>query len=92
MISFAPPTRVDFNNFMEVRVAGERHIEAHAETDFDFSNLKESNSAVVALLVAWFRYAHAHERKIQFSRLPVALQNLIEVAELADMLPLQDAS
>jgi ABC-type transporter Mla MlaB component len=92
LISFAPPTRVDFNNFVEVRTAGERHIDAHAESDFDFSNLAESNSAVVALLIAWFRYAHAHERKIQFSQLPVALQNLIEVSELTEMLPLQDAS
>jgi ABC-type transporter Mla MlaB component len=92
LTSFAPPPHVDFTNFNEVRAAGERHIDAHAETDFDLSNLAESNSAVVALLIAWFRYAHAHERKVQFSQLPVALQNLIEVAELAEMLPLQDAS
>ncbi len=89
---FALPEHVDFNNFMDVRTSGERHIDAHPESEFDLSDLVDASSVAVALLVAWFRYAHVHDRTIGFSHVSAALNNLIEVTELAEILPLQDDS
>ena len=73
---------------MEVRRAGERYIAASDEAIFDLSGLVDSNSAAVALLLAWFRCAHSFDRRLEFNHPPEALMNILEVSELAEMLPL----
>ena len=88
MSQFKLPRRVDFENLMALRLAGERHIDAQAEPEFDLSELQEANSAGVALLVAWFRYAHVHGKVVAFQGVPNPLMNIIEVSELAAVLPL----
>jgi ABC-type transporter Mla MlaB component len=86
---FELPERVDFENMVAVRSAGERHIEDVTEPSFDLSGLKESNSVAVAVLVAWFRYAHARGKVVEFTHAPAELMNIIEVTELSDVLPVE---
>ncbi len=87
---FELPAVVDFPNLVEVREAGNAHIDGAETAEFDLSGLTEANSAVVALLIAWFRYAHGHGKVVRFLRVPVAIMNIIEVSDLTDVLPIVD--
>ena len=86
---FVVPERVEFENLTEVRADGEVYIDDHDPGKFDLSALRESNSAAAALLVAWFRYAHRHDKKVTFVGVPAALGNILEVTELAAVLPVE---
>jgi len=84
--------QVDFDNLMAVRVEGEQHIEVSEAPVFDFSALENSSSAVVALLVAWYRYAHVRGKVVEFTHVPVEVMNIIEVTELSEVLPLNETA
>jgi len=88
---FELPAEVDFTNLVDVREAGKAHIDQGEETDFDLAGLTEANSAVVALLIAWFRYAHTRGKVVRFLRVPVSVMNIIEVSDLSEVLPIVDA-
>lgn len=81
------PEQVGFASMAAVRATGERHIDAQSEPVFDLSELADSSSAVVALLLAWFRYAHAHGKVTRFENVPAGIMNIIEVTELSQLLP-----
>lgn len=88
--AFRLPARVDFDDFAGIRSAGEAYVDEQAgEALFDLSTLKECNSAAVALLMAWFRYAHAQGKSVVYAGPPADLANLIEVAGLSRTLPMQ---
>lgn len=84
---FPLPDRVGFDNLMAVRSAGEAQIDRSEAVDFDLGALSNASSAVVALLIAWFRYAHARGKVVRFLQVPVAIMNIIDVSELGDVLP-----
>ena len=88
-MAYALPAEVDFGNLVAVREAGKQHIDATTGTaEFDLAGLREARSAVVALLIAWFRYGHAHGKVVRFLHVPVAIMNIIEVSDLTDVLPI----
>jgi ABC-type transporter Mla MlaB component len=87
-MAFALPAEVDFENLVQVREQGKAHIDSVETADFDLAGLAGASSAVVALLIAWFRYAHARGKVVRFLRVPAAIMNIIEVSELAEVLPL----
>ena len=55
------------------------------------AGLENASSAVVALLIAWFRYGHAHGKVVRFLRVPAAIMNIIEVSNLSEVLPIAGA-
>ena len=59
--------------------------------EFDLAGLENASSAAVALLIAWFRYGHAHGKVVRFLRVPAAIMNIIEVSNLAEVLPIAGA-
>jgi ABC-type transporter Mla MlaB component len=95
-MAYELPAEVNFTNLVSIREAGKRHIDAAgAATDiaadaveFDLGGLNEASSAVVALLIAWFRYGHAHGKVVRFLHVPAAIMNIIEVSDLAEVLPI----
>jgi ABC-type transporter Mla MlaB component len=91
-MAYALPAEVDFGNLVAVREAGKQHIDATTghtgAVEFDLGGLTEASSAVVALLIAWFRYGHAHGKVVRFLHVPVAIMNIIEVSDLTDVLPI----
>ena len=91
MSDFQLPDHVDFDSLMTVRTAGEAHIDAQSQPVFDLQSLTEASSAAVALLVAWFRYAHVHGKVVKFIHVPAGVMNIIEVTELDEMLPVDAA-
>lgn len=88
MTGYSLPVLVTFANLMAVRLEGEAHIDQSDAADFDLSSLESGNSAVVALLIGWFRYAHTHGKVVRFLHVPVTIMNIIEVSDLDEVLPL----
>jgi ABC-type transporter Mla MlaB component len=98
-MAYELPAEVNFDNLVSIREAGKRHIDAAGsaangatdEAEFDLGGLGDASSAVVALLIAWFRYGHAHGKVVRFLHVPVAIMNIIEVSDLAEVLPIAAA-
>lgn len=86
--AFMLPEHVDFENLMAVRATGEEYIDQNDEPVLDLSGLATSSSAVVALLVGWFRYAHTRGKVVRFTNVPAGVMNIIEVSDLTDLLPI----
>ncbi|MEZ5558778.1 MAG: STAS domain-containing protein [Pseudomonadales bacterium] len=85
---FVAPARIGFDNFAAVRRDGETALQS-AGTEFvvDLSDLQETNSVTVALLMAWFRLAHAEGKTVRFVGVPAGLMNIIEFSGLSNVLP-----
>lgn len=79
---------MSFDNLLTVRSEGEAHIDRSQVTDIDLGGLTSASSAVVALLIGWFRYAHARGKVVRFLHVPVAIMNIIDVSELGEVLPI----
>jgi ABC-type transporter Mla MlaB component len=63
--------------------------ESEPLTTFSLADLKDSNSVVVALMIALYRYAYLKGTSVVFVDIPVELRNIIEVSELMDVLPVE---
>ena len=87
-MTFALPADVNFANLVDVREQGKAHIDGEEVAEFDLAGLAGASSAVVALLIAWFRYGHARGKVVRFLRVPAAIMNIIEVSDLTDVLPI----
>lgn len=57
--------------------------------DIDLSAVTQSDSSGVALLIAWQRYAHQLQKEIYFSNVPTAMQAIIRVSELENILSIK---
>jgi len=87
------PDAVRHDDAGAVRLAGERVLdEAPDGVEFSLASLKESNSVVVALLLAWVRYARTRNKSIRFVDVPDDLRNIIELYGVADILPVEGGS
>ena len=89
MAAFFLPEHVDFENLSLIREQGERYIDGEDQPLFDLSQLGNASSAAVALLIAWFRYAHVRGKVAQIVHVPTGIMNIIEVTELTEVLPLE---
>lgn len=90
MSPMALPRAVDFDNFRDERARGEAYVDEGGEcVEFDLSGLEECNSLAIALLMAWFRYAHARGKSVVYAGAPTGLQDILEVSGLHGVLPLR---
>jgi phospholipid transport system transporter-binding protein len=53
---------------------------------FDFSDVTSTNSAGLALLLEWLRYAKRHAQSISFDHMPSQLASIASVAGVTKML------
>jgi ABC-type transporter Mla MlaB component len=90
MTAYVLPEEVDFDDLVDLRTAGDQYIDATDEPVFDLGRLESSSSAVVAALVAWFRYAHGRGKVVKFVGVPKGIMNIIEVTELSEVLPVEE--
>ena len=90
-MAYQLPAEVTFANLVSLRDQGKRHIDECDLAEFDLAGLENASSAVVALLIAWFRYGHAHGKVVRFLRVPAAIMNIIEVSNLTEVLPVAGA-
>jgi ABC-type transporter Mla MlaB component len=83
-------TVVRYDDVAAVRAAGEHFIDiTPGVPTFSLVALSESNSLVVALLLAWVRYAAARSRTLRIVDAPRDLRNIIELYGIATLLPLE---
>ncbi|HEY5646336.1 MAG TPA: STAS domain-containing protein [Pseudomonadales bacterium] len=85
------PEAVNFDNLPELRRAGEAYIDSAAAPVFDLHRLTSASSAVVALMLAWFRYSHGRGKVVSFVNVPEGVMNIVEVSELTKLLPIETA-
>jgi anti-anti-sigma regulatory factor len=88
--AFSLPPRIDFENFASVRAAGEQFLAERADENavVDLSALESCNSIAVALLMAWFRFAHARGQEVVYAGAPQDLLGIVEISGLMEVLPL----
>lgn len=89
MASHVLPSKVNFENLVEQRRAGEHYIDSTDVPVFDLNQLAGASSAVMALMVAWYRYAHARGKTTSFVNVPEGVMNIVEVSELTEVLPIE---
>ncbi len=59
----------------------------YRELHFDFHGVNSVNSAGLALLLEWIKYAKNHQKSLRFSHLPQKLRLIAEAAGLEKILP-----
>ena len=90
---FRIPEVVRFDNAAAVRLAGEQFVDqGPAVVQVSLAPLRENNSVVVAVLLAWVRHARARNKTLRFVGVPGDLRNIIELYGVAGILPLEDGS
>ena len=86
---FVVPEAIGFDSLTQVRAQGEAFVETQEDTAvIDLAGLRECNSAAVALLMSWFRFAGAHGKTIVYTHPAADLANLIRVSGLEEILPI----
>jgi ABC-type transporter Mla MlaB component len=84
---------VDFESLADLRAAGEAFVESQPNpVVIDLAGLQECNSAAVALLLSWFRYAHARDKTIVYTHAAADLVNIVRVSGLQEILPLDSGA
>ncbi len=79
---------IDFSTVVELRDAGTQWLKnsAPAQCQFDFSGVEACNSAATALLLDWLRTASAVKKDLAITHVPQRLRDLMQLAELEDVL------
>lgn len=73
---------VRFSNAMSLYSASLSQLNTCQELKFDFSKLTSSDSAGIALLMEWVKFAKKSGKAIRFHHLPHHLQSIIHAARL----------
>lgn len=78
---------LDYSNVMSVYQKSLPHLNNNATTyTFDFSQVKDSNSAGLALIIEWIKAARRQQKKIQFKSLSPELLSIAKVSGLDKVL------
>ena len=80
-----------FNNVGPLFEQGCRLLKENSPFDIDLSGVTYSDSAGIALLVAWKRAAYETKRALQFKNIPPQMQNLVRICGIENMLELRTA-
>jgi phospholipid transport system transporter-binding protein len=89
---FDLPEIVRLDNAAEVRLAGEQFLDrASGAVRMDLGALRESNSILVAVLLAWVRHAAKLGRTLRYDGVPAELRQIIELYGVANLLPIEAA-
>ncbi len=62
----------------------------HSEINIDFSKVTHADSAALALLLEWMRFAKKNKKNISFYNLPEQLLNLIKISGLEKMINIKE--
>jgi phospholipid transport system transporter-binding protein len=73
---------IDFHTVTELYKLSLTHINAHATCVIDFVEVHVANSAALALMLEWLKFAKSTQHSIQFANVP---RNLLAIAKAADL-------
>ena len=83
--TFTLTGELDYSNVMSVyhkSLRDLKNLKKDVNYLFDFSQVKDSNSAAVALIIEWIRHAKQHNNQISFKALS---ENLISIVKAAGL-------
>lgn len=73
---------LSFANVMSVYEKSLSYLLSSGELNFDFSQVKSSDSAGLALILEWSKFAKSNNKNVRFSTIP---PHLVSLAKAADM-------
>lgn len=77
---------LDFSNAMSLYEKGASFINQLPELQIDFSGLTSCNSAVLALMIEWIKFAKSLNKSMHFSHLSTKLISIAAVAGMDHLL------
>lgn len=81
--------RLGFQNVVELWKESLSLIANEAGLHFDLSGVTGSNSAGVALMLEWIRYATEKHRAIDFRNIPSQLKSMIAISGIEQLISLK---
>lgn len=82
---------LDFQSVASLLSEGESMLAGQGMLDLDLGDVRESNSAGLALLLEWLDLARRRGRVLRLHNLPDSLMRLAVLANVTSLLPLTDA-
>jgi phospholipid transport system transporter-binding protein len=64
------------------------YLQKASQLNFDFTDVKNCNSAGIALMLEWVKYAKQNHKTIRFNNIPRQLKSIINVSGIAETLGL----
>ena len=84
--SFLVEGSINFDTAVSLWTTSLPLLKNSKELLFDFSNVIKANSAALALLLEWIKYARDEQKKIVFQHLPSQLISVATVAGISQFL------
>ncbi len=75
-----------FNNVMQIYASSLPQLEKNAKLDFNFSELKSSDSSGLALIIEWIKYARENNKPISLKYVSKDLLSIAKAANLDNMI------
>lgn len=94
-IEFEVPNRIyvigeiNHDNVLALVAEGQSVMQQHNYFHIDLRGISHANSAGVALLTEWLRFARANNKQISFHSVPEHMLAMIELCGLAKLLPIE---
>lgn len=76
---------LDYSNVMYVYKKSMGQIKKHTNLVFDFSKLSSSNSAGLALMIEWIKFAANNKINIEFVAIPEHLKSIAKAARIENL-------
>jgi phospholipid transport system transporter-binding protein len=77
---------ITLDNVVRVLQEGRQHIQEGVRS-VDLGEVTEMDSALLAMLLAWLRDAHAHKRELTIANPPESLQTIARLYGVDQLLP-----
>jgi phospholipid transport system transporter-binding protein len=77
---------LDASTAGEVLRQSEQRFTDSERLDVDLGGVAESDSAGLALLIEWVRWARQHKQEIRFANVPAQINALAKISEVEDLL------
>src|SRR3990167_9976128 len=77
---------LNFSNIPVIYEKGLREFNHHQQLLLDFSEVRSSNSAGLALIIEWLRYARKNNIKISFDNLPHQWLTIAKTSGIVEIL------
>ena len=83
---FALSGDMNFDTAEKILKASEERFEAHTQIEVDLSEVKDSDSAGLALLLEWVTWANHSVREIRFTGMPERILAIAKTTEVEGLL------
>ena len=77
---------LDFTTIKDLWKVSLPLLASEKNLNFDMTHVDASNSAGLALMLEWMKYAKKENKKIHFANIPTQLQSIMEVSGIEKIL------